>query len=199
MSDPLDDLKHLWQDARRMNPQPSADTDHIIKMAEKKKKSAIQLHIGTILVLAITLAGITAFFRYVAPFEQLISRIGIGFMVSSLVVRILIELYSIYLSTNINVSDTTLKTSDDALRFYRFRKSIHGPVTITIIALYTLGFYMLTPEFSLYFSLPMMILIDLSYILGAVIFTWHIRQAIRKEMSHLSEILRLRKDITREP
>ena len=54
---------------------------------------------------------------------------------------------------------------------------------------------MLTPEFSEYFSLPLMILIDASYIVAAVIFGWNILIAVRKEMRYLNEIKRIQEDL----
>jgi hypothetical protein len=72
---------------------------------------------------------------------------------------------------------------------------IHGPVTISILLLYTIGFYMLTPEFSRYFSLPVMILIDVSYIAGAAIVGIAIRHGIAKEMTILNAIKQQRLDL----
>ena len=146
----------------------------------------------------ITLVGISAYFNYVAKFNQTISHIGTGLMLGGLVLRIIIELFSIYLSANIDLSETAMKTNNASLTYFRFRKRINGPVTIAIIVLYTIGFYMLTPEFSLYFRTPLLIMIDLSYIVGAVIFTWFIRNAIKKEMNILNEVFRIQKDITNE-
>ena len=121
-----------------------------------------------------------------------------GLMMGGLALRIVIELYSIYLSLHIDFSETTLKTNNASLAYFRFRKNINGPVTITIVVLYSIGFYMLTPEFSLYFSTPMLVMINLSYILAAVIFIFFIRKGIKKEMNNLNEILRIKNDITGE-
>jgi uncharacterized membrane protein YqjE len=72
---------------------------------------------------------------------------------------------------------------------------MNGPVTVSIVILYSIGFYLLTPEFSLYFSTAMMVLIDLSYILAAVIFIWSIRKAVKKEMTILNEVIHIQEDI----
>ncbi|MEO9209891.1 MAG: hypothetical protein ABI208_02265 [Ginsengibacter sp.] len=69
------------------------------------------------------------------------------------------------------------------MSYFRFRKIMNGPVTVSIVILYSIGFYLLTPEFSLYFSTSMMVLIDLSYIIAAVIFISSIMKAVKKEMS----------------
>lgn len=195
MSDRIDDLKSLWKRAGESVKDNAAETHVLIKMAQKRKAGATRMHALNILVLVITLAGISAFFIYVAKFQQLISHVGVTLMVGGLLVRIVIEIFSVYLATRIDMSENALHTNNRFLHFYRFRKAVHGPVTITILVLYTVGFYMLTPEFSEYFSLPMMILIDASYIVAAVIFGWNILMAVRKEMRYLNEIKRIQEDI----
>lgn len=196
--DDLMDLKILWQDARRHGAKPSVDSHHIISMAEKQKGNTVKVHVVNILVLAAVVVGLIAFFSYVAKFNFLISHVGEALMIISLIVRIIIELFSIYLSGKIDLSESAFKTNDAWLKFYKFRKRIHGPVTIIIVVLYTIGFYLLTPEFSLYFSKPMMILIDLSYIPAAAIYTYFIRMAIKKEMRFLDSLLKLQTEIRGE-
>ncbi len=198
MSNQIDNLKNIWQDARNKDYGESGDTDQIIEIAEKKIKSTIKMQVGTIIILVITLIGISLFFIYVAKFNQTLSHIGSGIMVGGLALRIIIELFSIHLSKKVNMSESALKTNNASLSYIQFRKRINGPVTFLIIVLYTIGFYLLTPEFSLYFSSPILIMIDLSYVLGAIIFTWFVRKAIRKEMAILNEILRIQNDITKE-
>jgi len=116
-------------------------------------------------------------------------------MIAGVSLRIIIELVSIYLSASIHMSETTLKTNNASLVYYRFRKRINGPVTIAIIVIYTIGFYLLTPEFRFYFSKPMLVMIDLSYIFCAAILTWFVRKKIKKEMNILVKILQIQNDI----
>lgn len=196
MNNEIDELKNVWKDARKTVEYPVPGTEKLIGLAEKKKKSTVRIHVVNILILLVVLIAISAFFVFVARFNQTISHIGIALMTGGLAVRILIECFSIYLSTRINLTESVQQTNTSFLRFYRFRKKVHGPVTISIVILYTIGFYLLTPEFSLYFSRPMMLLIDGSYIVGAVIYTWSIRRAIRKEMGYLDELLKLQTQIS---
>ena len=199
MNNNLDSLKNMWQEAAKVREtETTVGSETIIAQAQKKKHNTLKMHIGNILVLTLTLAGISAFFMYVARFNELISHIGVGLMTGGLAVRILIEFFSIYRSTKIDVTETAFNTNKALLNFHQFRKTIHGPVTLTILVLYTIGFYLLTPEFSLYFSAPLMILIDLSYIVAAVIFTWQIRNAIKKEMNYLNELIKLEKYLINE-
>lgn len=198
MNTDFNHLKNLWEKSKNEQVAPSSVIEDIIKTAQKKMKSTIRLQWSTIIILAITLIIISIFFKYMTQFNQTISHVGTGLMLGGLIVRILLELISIFLSYKINLADTALKSSHDTMSYFRFRKIMNGPVTISIVILYSIGFYMLTPEFSLYFTTPMMVLIDVSYILGAILFTWSIRMAVKKEMTILNEILRIQEDITRE-
>ena len=195
MNNQMDNLKNMWQDSRSNDFGKSTDTDRIIGMAKQKIKYTTSMQLSTILVLIITLVAITIYFFYVAKFNQTISHIGTALMMASLALRIIIELISVYLSTNIDLSETTLKNNNASLAYYQFRKKINGPVTIAIIVIYSLGFYMLTPEFSLHFRTPILILIDLSYIFVAAILTWFVRDKIKKEMTILNEIILIQNDI----
>jgi len=195
MDNQIDDLKNMWKNAKNKDYGQSLAPTQIITIAKQKMKSTINLQIGTIITLIITVLGISSFFIYVAKFEQLISHIGIALMIGGLVLRIIIELFSISFSTRINLSESAVKTNKVSLNYHQFRKRINGSVTIVILVLYTIGFYLLTPEFSLYFSTGVLILIDLSYILAAIIFTWFIRKTIKKEMKILNEILHIQNEL----
>lgn len=195
MNDQIDDLKILWNDAKQSADDSSARIESLVRLARTKKQNNNKTLILNMFVLIITLVGISAFFIYVANFRLLISHIGIGLMTGSLVLRIIIELFSLYLSSGIDMSETALKTNNAFLKFYQFRKRIHGPVTLAILLAYSIGFYLLTPEFSLYFDLPVMILLDLSYIVAALIFTWFVLIAIKNELIDLKEINRILEEI----
>jgi len=198
MIDQLEELKGVWKNAKQKTLPGSIDTTAIIIAARKRKLGTLKIKVLNILVLVLTLIGIGLFFFYVAKFNDLLSHVGSALMIGGLSLRIIIECYSIYLSLQIDLSKASIDTNKSFLEFYKFRKRIHGPVTITILVLYTVGFYMLTPEFSLFFSFRMMVLIDLSYIVGASIVVFAIRRAIRNEMMHLSEIRKLQEQMMRQ-
>lgn len=197
MSDLLDDLKNKWDDAKEKNLQRPS-TAEVINLSKKKMKGAVNMHIGNIAILTITLIGISAFFIYVAPLQWVLSHIGIALMTGGLLLRILIECYSIYRASKVKISDSTAVSSEKSLRFYAYRKRIHGPVTISILIAYTLGFYLLTPEFATYFTTTQVVLIDLSYLLAAAIFGYSIRKGIKDEMRLLNEWKVLQEEIAKE-
>lgn len=197
MSDLLDDLKNQWKDAKQETPERPSTTE-VIYLAKKKMKSVVKMQIGNIAILTVTLIGISAFFVYVAPLEDTLSHVGIGLMLGGLLLRILIECYSIYRSYALDMSDAAAAANEETLRYYVYRKIIHGPVTIGILVAYTIGFYVLTPEFARYFTTTQVVLMDISYLAAAAIFGYSIRKAIKTEMRVLDELKGLRDELAKE-
>lgn len=194
MSDLLDDLKNKWENARPESSERSSSAE-TISLAKKKMKSVLYGHYGNIAILTITLIGISAFFVYVAPLQHTLSHVGIFLMLGGLLLRILIECYSILRSSKVDMSDATAIVNEKTLAFYAYRKRIHGPVTIGILAAYTIGFYMLTPEFANYFTTAQVVIMDISYLGAAAIFGYSIRRAIRDEMRLLGELKHLHEEL----
>lgn len=195
MSDQIAQLKNKWQNAKKDNLGQPKNLHGIIELSKKKMRSSVNVQIGNVLILTVTLLGLLAFFKYVAPFKETISHIGVSLMVGGLIVRILVELYSIYRSSKINIGNSANNYSDASTKYYQFRKRIHSSVMTVILVGYTLGFYLLNPEFSEYLSIEMMILINVGYLIGAVIVAYSIRKAIHTEMGHLKELQNLQNDI----
>ena len=195
MDNRMESLKNIWQDSRSKESGDATGTGRIIEMANEKMKRAVRMQWSTILILTITLAVIGAYFICGIQLNETISRAGAVMMTAGLAIRIIIELFSIYLASKIDPGETALKNTRAALVYHRFRKVINGPVTLVIIIFYSLGFYMLTPAFSQIFSRPVLVLIDLSYILIAFIFIGFVRKTIKKEMIILQEIVHIQQDL----
>ncbi|TSE11339.1 MULTISPECIES: hypothetical protein [Aquimarina] len=198
MENEFDELQNKWQKGKKDIENNTEIINETLAAITTKKNSSVQFHYGNIAVLSVTLIGIAAFFYFLAPVQEILSRIGVVLMIGGLLTRIVIECISVSKSKKIDIIDNVLKTTNNTIAFYKFRKQIHGPVTIIILALYTIGFYMITPEFSLYFSTWKMILIDVSYIIGAIIFISFIRKSIKKEIKTLLEIIELRNKMVEE-
>ncbi|WP_299261153.1 hypothetical protein [uncultured Aquimarina sp.] len=196
MNNEFEALQNQWQKDKSGIESAPYDMEDLFSSIRKKKSWSTRFHYGNILVLSIVLIGIITFFYFVAPVQELLSRVGVGLMVGGLLVRIIIEIISVSKAKKINMLDDALQTTNDTISFYNFRKTIHGPVTIGIIALYTIGFYIITPEFSLYFETWQIILIDVSYIIGAIIPFVAVRKNIKKEIKILLEIIELKKKMT---
>jgi hypothetical protein len=195
MENEMDDLKSIWKSAKG-NTEKAVTAATLISQAEAKKKNAVTSQFwntGILLAVAIMLALVFYFFF---PFRDTLSRTGIGFMIGGLLVRIAIEIFSISKSNKVNVSDTTTQATDDTLAFYEFRRKIHGPVTLTIVMMYIAGFYMLSPEFSRYISQTTLVIIDVGFLIGAIVMALLIRTGMQKELRDLESVIKIKKALT---
>lgn len=197
MNNEMDDLKQLWNNAKQATPS-TATAEQLILQAAAKKKSSVYFQYGNILVLAVVLWGLWLFFYRLYPLATLLSKIGAGLMVGGLALRICIEILSIIRSGKIHVTDSVLQNASNSVSYYRFRKTIHGPVTFLIITAYTIGYYLLMPEWSRYFSVSIMVLLCCSYPIIAIILIKLISKGIRKEMDDLNELIKLQDELKEE-
>ncbi|MEP2772175.1 MAG: hypothetical protein ABJH05_08500 [Fulvivirga sp.] len=189
MDNSIDKLKGQWK-AAGSGSQPTKDTvEDIIKQSQHKMKKAINMHVGNIAILSLTLIGLSLFFYYLAPLQDALSHVGITLMLGGLLVRILIEIVSIAKSKKIDMSSSIEKTNRQYLGFHRYRKNIHGSITLGILFVYSVGYYLLMPEFANYFSRIMLIVLIFSYIPVFMIFGFFIRKSIRDEMKCLDELI----------
>ena len=188
-------LQNSWKSSRNNIKTPTNNFDILYKKIEQKQKENFSFYYGTIIILTITLIAISLFFYYMAPVKETLSRIGAGLMITGLAFRILIEIVSVIKAKRINKLDKTLQTVDNSLNFHQFRKTIHQVYSPIIIGFYSIGFYIICPEFMLYMSVLMIWFIGISYlIMGTVLFII-IRKGVVDEMQKLRDIMELKKDI----
>ena len=193
MSTEFEQLQDQWRQAKdsiRVTP-----SEELVKQAKSRKKDNLYFHYGNTIILTVVLIMISLFFYYNTPFQDILSWIGVSLMIGGLIIRILLELYSTGRSKRIDYGDPTTETTQNLIRFYEFRKKVHRWPTIIIVGLYTVGFYMLTPEFSRYLSAEAVIIMDISYILGAIFLIWQIRKGLKKEINDLRNMVRIRQEL----
>jgi len=196
MNNEFDKLQNKWESNKKEIELSNDSLDVLYSKIKKKEKENYFFYYGTITILLLTLIIISLFFYYVAPVKAILSRIGVGLMILGLLFRILIEMISIYKAKQINNSDNTLKKTENTINFYQFRKIIHKVIAPIIIVLYTIGFYMITPEFSLHIEFWNLVLMDVSYVIIGIILFLLIRKGVKKEMQKLTDIIELKNDIT---
>lgn len=189
MDNSIDKLKGQWKAAGSRTRPPEANIEDIIRQSKNKMKKAVNMHIGNIAILTFTLVGLSLFFYYLAPLQDTLSHVGITLMLGGLIVRILIEIGSIVKSKKIDFGSTLEETNSQFLNFHRYRKHIHGSITLAILFAYSVGYYLLMPEFANYFSQTMLIVLIFSYIPVFMIFGFFIRKSIKDEMKCLNELL----------
>ncbi|MEO8933808.1 MAG: hypothetical protein ABI295_05825 [Xanthomarina sp.] len=195
MNSDFKELQSTWQNSKNRMESPTHNLDILYKKIKKNEKENYFFYYGTITILLITLLVISLFFLYVAPIKETLSRIGAGLMVFGLIFRIFTEIISIYKAKQINNLDNTLKTAENTINFHQFRTTIHKVIAPIIIGMYTIGFYMLTPEFNLYMPFWNVVLIDVSYVFIGIILFIVIRKGVVKEMQKIAEIVKLKNEI----
>lgn len=195
MSEKFDNLRSKWENNKKSISFPNESITFLYSKINKKKRENYLFYYSTITILLITLFIISLFFYYVAPVKEIISKMGVGLMISGLVFRIFIEIISIYKAKQINFFDNTLKTTKKIISFHQFRKITHKTIAPILIGLYTIGFYMITPEFSLYISFWLLVLFDVSYLMIGIILFIVIRKNAKKEIQKLTDIVELKNDI----
>ena len=195
MTDILDDIKGQWESAKKAEKPPAKSAKDLITQGQKQLRSTVIMQYKNMAILILTLIGLVFYFFYAYHFQMTTSQVGIALMVGGLAIRILIEIYSVFRANRIDISHSAHEYNSGFLKYYAYRKRIHGPVTISILIGYTIGFYLLIPEFDQYLSRETVILLGFSYLLAATIFGYSIRKGIRDEMKVLNELLELQEEI----
>ena len=198
MDSEFDNLKNQWRATRKNVVATPSLIGELVSKAEAKKKNAVYHQFGNITVLTIVLIMISLCFYYFFPFRELLSRFGMFLMVAGLVIRIGVEIFSTIKSKNIRFSDHALKTTTNTLSYYNFRKTVNGPITISLVVTYVVGFYILTPEFIKYVDWRWMLLFDILFTISGVILIWQIRKGIRKEMDDLRGMVQLQEELNKK-
>ena len=195
MNNQIENLKALWQESRSTDTGEPFNSGRIIAVAKEKIKRTVRMQLTTIFILTLTLAILCAYFIFGVSLQVTVSRIGALLMTGGLAVRILIEICSIRLARKVDLAATARNSNHTALIYHRFRGVVNGPVTVAILLLYSVGFYMLTPAFTVIFPTPLLILIDVSYLFIALLFIGFIRNTIKKERRILDQLLQIQEEL----
>lgn len=195
MSDHFSELESVWQSGKESLKSSPESLQDIHAQIQKNKRSNFLFYYGTIIILSITFLGVASFFYFVAPVQEILSQVGVGLMLGGLFIRIILEIITGIRSKKVHIQSNSLEAVNNAIAFYEFRKKIQFVVAPTIVALYTVGFYLITPEFLSYLSLESVILFDVVYLVMAVILFIQIRKGVLKEVKTLQETVELKQEL----
>jgi cation transport ATPase len=195
MSSDLNELKNLWNKAKEAGSGPDRSAIELMEQSRAKFRKTIIMNVMTIVILLTTLIGLCAFFYFLAPLQQTLSHAGIALMLGGLVIRIAIEVASVFRSSRVDFIKPAVEVNEAYQRYYQYRMRIHGPVTLLILLAYTVGFYVLIPEFSNYFNTTQIVLLALSYLPAAAIFGYFIRKTIRDEKKYLLDVMHFQREL----
>lgn len=197
MNEDLSTLKGDWDSLKNKIDSSSASAIKGIKQKIKtNERENYFFYFGTIIILSITLIGVILFFIYVAPVQEIMSKIGSWLMILGLLFRIIIEIISITKAKRIINLDNTLNNLENLAKFHQYRKMIHNIISPIVLALYTVGFLIITPEFSKYIEFRYLALFCISYFVTGIIIFYVIRKSVKKEIKKIDEILSLKKELT---
>lgn len=195
MSDQFSELESVWQSGKESIKSSPESLQTIYAQIQKNKRSNFSFYYGTIIILSLTFIGVASFFYFVAPVKELLSKIGVGLMLGGLFIRILLEIATSIRSKKVHVQNNSLEAVNSAISFYQFRKKVQFMVAPTIVALYSIGFYMITPEFLEYLSTQSVIFFDMLYLFLAIFLFIQIRKGVLKEVKTLQETINLKQEI----
>lgn len=195
MESDLKDLKNAWQQAKQNQPGISTSAEKLITQARQKTRSIFFEHYGNLIVLTSTLAMLFVFFFLLYSLQDLLTKVGISFMIGGLLVRISIEVISLQRAKKIEINKPTAHTLLAVLGFHRLRKQIHGPITIVIVILYVIGLYAVTPEVGRHISKQSFLLMHVSIPLLAIFLIAVGRRGISIEMKALNRLLEIQQKL----
>jgi len=199
MKEDMTELRMLWKSAREADAGlPGLTAAAVIDKARSKARTSFIMHIGNLLILTATLVMVVTFFYYLFPFGDTLSQSGVHLMVSGLIVRIVVEVISLWKLSRISIADQTAKATGAYVTFYEFRRKVNGPVTYLLVGIYIAGFFMLSPEFGRYLGNTALLVMDVMAISLAVVLVKEIGKGIRKEMDELWTLVELRKALTEQ-
>ena len=185
MKNPFEELQSGWKNSRREINTDQQKIDLLISRAADKRKSNKQFYYGNIFVLVMTLVVLIVVWRQWMPVQELLSRAGIGIMICSLALRIIIEVFSMLKARAIDLVDNASDANRDRISYYRFRKVVHGPVTISLVVAYLIGLFMILPELNLYISTWLIVVFTSAFIVSGLFIIYKVRQSIKDEMENL--------------
>jgi len=180
----FEDIRIKWQNqANKQAPNNGAK-----KVIEKTRrlKSGQRL---TSIILSITVAILVIFFFYVKAYSMQAMTIGLGIMILSVIVRILMELLSLRQLKQIKYDLSLGKFKEEMIAYYKVRLRTHYIFTPIILVLYVIGFVILMPLFKSALSTGFYTYIKVSGLIVLVVGAYLIFMQIKKELFVLRSLI----------
>lgn len=181
MTPPSDTLEQIWSDARGA-PTPALDLDRLQNRSAAPLRTSLRAQLSTAAILSGTLAVLLVYFFGLVDLAMATSDWGTALMIGSLASRIAIEVFGAALAWRIDRTASTADFARATERLLAYRTGVHRGVVVVCLAGYTLGYYLLFPEFDASFGTITMWLLGLSYpLIMAVVWRWAILPGLREE------------------
>lgn len=138
----FENIKTQWTQRQKTYDPETGYKEILKKSAQIRKKQRI----GQI-VLGATVIILLLFFFYVSAYNSNRAFWGLGIMMASLVIRMIIEYFSICSFSKIPPFEKMKDYNQKLISYYRTRKLIHFLVTPLLFGSYIYGFILLLPVF----------------------------------------------------
>ena len=189
MSNSTNEFQALWQAG---NISANAHATRVIQQVREPKRESVRAQVATILILSLVIVILLLFFHYLSPVEEVLSLVGKWSMIGSLLIRIMAEVIGISLARKVDFFDSAAVFVHASRRLVRYRTGVHKGLVVAVFALYSIGYYLLFPEWTLYFSTGILWLLGVSYVfIIAMVLYLFILPGMKREKAALVELERL--------
>jgi len=181
----MNDFQHIkeqWQ--QHQTPLPNKNINEIIERSQEiKRKQQI-----TKIVLGITVLILMAFFFYVSAYKNTRAFWGLGLMIGSLCIRIIMEYFSSLKKERFPLYQNMLAFNQQLVNYYKSRRMIHYLWTPVLFASYVFGFVLLLPVFKQQLSIGFFKYIIVSSIIIFIALAVLIGFQVRKELKIIKSL-----------
>jgi len=179
----FEDLKSQWgKQSKQDIPNNGA------KLIAKKMNGVKTKQKITNVILVVTILILIGFFFYIEAYNVGLVSFALGLMITSLLIRVFIEYFSIKKLNTIDVTMSSSVYSEQLISYYKRRLQTHYIATPIIILAYSVGFIILLPFFKEYLSQGFYYYILISAVIVLFLMVFFISKQIKKELSILKEM-----------
>lgn len=144
----------------------------------------------TNVVLLTTVGVLVVFFFYIGAIHVSDVAFAIGAMIGALVVRVLVEFFSISYLKNMATTASIQHFKEKLQKYYGNRIWVHLVLTPVLLGVYSYAFWTLLPDFKVSLSEGFYNYAVYSSIVLLIIFVFFIGNEVRKELNTLRELKR---------
>lgn len=177
-----DNLTKLWNN--QASDSLGLEAKDIITKAKKQRNSQYI----SISVMSLTGIVLIIYAFYYAFSQWNTFNLGLILMISSLLLRIILEFYSLYRKEKQLISMSQKSYHTYLKKYYKTRQMINFVITPICILVYVFGFYLLLPYFKNYFSKGFYTYILISGFLSLVFIIAIIIKSTIKEQNFLRQL-----------
>lgn len=178
-------VKNNWKE----QPIEEASVSDFLDLKRRIKRLAGKQRITNVILLS-TVGILGVFFFYIGAIDFSDVAFAIGTMIAALVIRVLVEFFSIGHLRNMTATTSIQDFKVRLQRYYRNRIWVHLVLTPLLLAIYSFAFWTLLPDFKVSLSKGFYNYIVYSSMVLLVFFVLLIGNDVRKELNMLGELKR---------